>query len=134
MFSRLQRAVRPVSLVALQPRVIVARPVTRPVKAIRTLGAAAPATSDADNHVHHHYVWESGRRTAEEGDWVISLPSDPLADAEVVLMGETIVVPPLYETLEGPTSTPMDFHTYEETPAVKETIVDEKSHDSKHEE
>jgi hypothetical protein len=47
---------------------------------------------------------------AEEGDWVINLPADPLADAEVVLMGETIVVPPLWETLEGPTSTYVPTH------------------------
>jgi hypothetical protein len=41
---------------------------------------------------------------AEEGDWVIPLPTDPLAVAEVELQGETIVVPPLYETLEWPLS------------------------------
>lgn len=115
----------------------IARPLAvRPLVQARALSSApaAGSTSADAEHVHHHYVWESGRRIAEEGDWVIKLPEDPLADCETEFKGETIVVPPLYETLEWPGGSPMDLHTFTETPAVKETIVDEKSHDSKHEE
>jgi len=73
-------------------------------------------------------------------EWVLETTEDGLERPSFVpsfatetrvinVKGESIIVPQLHETLEWVMSSPMDYHTFEEVPGIKEPKEDE--HDDK---
>jgi len=88
------------------------------LKAVRDFINSLPGENEAG------FVLETCADGIERPDFVPSLNS---ATGYIWIEGEKVVVPEFHSTLDWVTSSPMDFHTFEEVPTIKEPPAHEET-------
>jgi len=115
-------------------RALVRATTARPLRTVNFAALAKPRflmSAVATKRFSSHWTWTySNERRSEDDIEVKDVDGLPIA----VINGEEVVVPQLEDTLEFTLSSPMDLHTFEESPVIKETPVPGQAHEEEDDE